>query len=295
MKIALAALAIVVLATISLGALITMPAGLDPIQIEATAPNVKRGAYLARVAGCVACHTDASGGGAPFAGGVALESKFGTFYSPNITQDTQSGIGDWSLEDFARALRHGISPAGTPYYPAFPYAFYASLNDRDVSDLWAALRTVPANATPSRDHDVGFPFSLRSGLRVWRAVFDAPPVVETDPSRSAAWNRGRFIADGLAHCGACHTPRNLAGAPMLERAYTGDPAMLDGGSSPPIDAATLRANGWTREALITALRTGIAPDGDVLGGSMKEVVSDGTSYLLPLHLEDLATFLLDED
>ena len=82
---------------------------------------------------------------------------------------------------------------------------------------------------------------------------------------------------------------------MLERAYTGDPAMLDGGSSPPIDAATLRANGWTREALITALRTGIAPDGDVLGGSMKEVVSDGTSYLLPLHLEDLATFLLDED
>ena len=257
--------------------------------------NVKRGAYIARISGCVSCHTDEEGGGRPLAGGVALQTKFGTFFTPNITPDQNSGIGSWSLEDFARAVRHGTSPADEPYYPAFPYPFYASLNDRDVADLWAALQIVPADPTPSKPHELNFPYNVRAGLKLWRAWFPSPPKYRNNPKRSISWNRGKLIAQGLAHCGACHTPRNGAGARMVDRAYAGDPDMLDGGSSPPISPTALREEGWTRPDIVKALTTGLTPEGDVFGGSMSEVVRDGTAYLLPMHLDDLATFLLEEE
>lgn len=255
--------------------------------------NVKRGAYLARISGCVSCHTDDDSGGAPLAGGVALPTKFGTFYTPNITPDPENGIGDWSLEDFARAVRHGVSPQDEPYYPAFPYPFYASLNDRDIADLWAALQIVPRDPTPSKAHDLAFPYSFRSGLRLWRAAFPPPDPYAPHPEKSASWNRGKLVAD-LAHCGACHTPRNAAGARIIEQAYAGEPEMMDGGSSPAISPEALRAKGWTGVDIARALSTGVTPDGDVFGGSMSEVVHDGTAFMLPMHLEDLATYLLDE-
>lgn len=255
-------------------------------------PNVKRGAYLARISGCVACHTNGTNG-EPLAGGVALKSKFGTFFSPNITPDAEFGIGEWSVDEFAAALRHGVSPDGRPYYPAFPYPFYAALNDRDVADLWAAIRIVPPSTMRSIPHQVGFPFNIRAGLHLWRRLFP-PSEFEEDPTRSASWNRGKLIAEGPAHCGACHTPRNIAGARIVDRKFLGDPAMLDGGASPAIDAASLREAGWTKAGLVRALRTGVTPGGDVLGGSMAEVIEDGTAYMMGTHLEDLATFLLDE-
>lgn len=255
--------------------------------------NVKRGAYLARISGCVACHTNGESG-EPLAGGVALTTKFGTFYSPNITMDQVYGIGEWSLDDFAVAVRHGTSREGKPYYPAFPYPFYATLDDRDIIDLWAAIQIVPPAKVASKPHNLNFPFNIRDGMRIWKSLFLEEQVFEKDPSKSPAWNRGRLIAEGPAHCGACHTPRNLVGARIKEKAFLGDPTMLDGGMSPPIDSVSLKEKGWSKADLVRALKLGVKPNGDVFGGSMAEVVRDGTSYLLPLHLEDLATFLLDD-
>lgn len=292
MKTLLIALIIVVIGMVSAGAYLMTPMSIDQFDLELGETNVKRGAYLARVSGCVSCHT--TEGGSPLAGGTALETPFGTFYSPNITPDRNAGIGDWSAEDLARALRNGVSPDGQPYYPAFPHAFYASFNDRDIGDLWAALRIVPAVPVAAPPHEVAFPFNIRQGLKPWRALFRSPRIIRSDPSRSESWNRGRFIAE-IAHCGACHTPRNFVGARNIEQALAGEPNMLDGGASPPIDAESLNAGGWTRANLVTALKTGLLPDGDVMGASMAEVVRDGTAYVLPQHLDDLAAYLLDQD
>lgn len=293
MKIVIGLLILVVVVTANLALyvwLLPLP-GHEPL--VDTEINVKRGAYLARIAGCVSCHTDEKGSGKPLAGGVALSTDFGTFYTPNITPDEQHGIGTWSIEDFARAVKHGASPDNTPYYPAFPYPFYASLNDRDIADIWAALQIVPPDPMPSKPHDVGFPFNIRAGLKLWREIFPPPPPYAPNSEKSASWNRGKFIAQVLAHCGACHTPRNAAGARIISKAYAGDPNMLNGGSSPAITAAALREKGWDKSDVIRALTTGLKPDGDVFGGTMAEVVREGTAHLLPVNKDDLATYLLD--
>ncbi len=271
----------------------------QPISLEVKFPPLAgdpgRGAYLARMSGCIACHTNAEQGGAPLAGGLALKTDFGTFYSPNLTTDKENGIGSWSVDDFARAVRHGISPDGMPYYPAFPYPFYASLSDQDIADLWAAFQTVPPVAQSSRQHELGLPYNIRGGLKLWRTVyFDDTPFVP-DPEKSEKWNRGKFIVQGPAHCGACHTPRNFAGARQAELALHGADGLPDGGKSPPITAVALRNKGWTTKGLAYALRSGVLPDGDAFGGSMGEVVRDGTRFLQQDDLDAIAAYLLNED
>lgn len=289
-KIAAAALIVVTGVAGAFGLLELWPLA-TPAAPTAVTADLKRGAYLARLGGCVACHTAENG--EPFAGGVPLESQFGTFYSPNITPDEREGIGRWSFGDFARAMRHGVSPQDAPYYPAFPYEFYASFTDRDLADLWVALNEVPASGQPSRDHDVGFPFSFRNGLKLWKALFERPADFERVESKSVSWNRGRFIVEGPGHCAACHTPRNIAGGLDQGRNLAGNPQMMDGGSAPSLAAQDLRERGWTADSLAAALQTGILPNGDAFGGSMAEVVHEGTSYLLSAHRRDIAAYLMD--
>lgn len=255
----------------------------------------ERGAYVARLAGCIACHTNEAGGGVLLAGGPPLKTPFGTFYGPNITPDPISGLGNWSLNDFARALRHGISPEGEPYYPAFPYTFYSKLTDQDVADLWAAMKTVPNADIPSKTQDLGFPFNQRWALRGWQNLFFDSEQFEDDPSRSDAWNRGRYIVEGPAHCGACHTPRNLLGAGDAEEALHGAGGLPGGERSPPITPAALGERGWTKNNLAFGLRFGTKPNGDVLGGSMGEVIRDGTSWLTDDDLRAIAHYLLNND
>lgn len=254
-----------------------------------------RGAYVARMAGCIACHSDPAQGGAPLAGGPALDTPFGRFYAPNITPDPEHGVGGWSLEDFAAAVRHGVSPQGRPYYPAFPYAFYTKLSDQDVADLWAAIWTVPPVASPSRDHDLTFPFDRRAALKLWRGLFFDPGAFEPDPARSVAWNRGAYIVEGPGHCGACHTPRNALGARSAAEALQGAGGLPGGGKSAPITAEALKGSGWTRNDLVFALRTGITPEGDSLGGLMGEVVREGTAFLSEADLMAIATYLLPDE
>lgn len=264
-------------------------------RLDASGGDAKRGAYLARMSGCIACHTNSKEGGPPLAGGLALKTDFGTFYTPNLTTDQKEGMGDWTVEDFAKAVRQGVSPDGEPYYPAFPFPFYSKFSDQDIADLWAAFQTVPANSLPSKPHELAFPFNFRDGLKLWRSAYVDLEPFEPDPARSDKWNRGKYIVRGAAHCGACHTPRNFAGARQAEFALHGAKGLPDGGKSPPITTKALKEGGWTVNNLAYALRTGVMPDGDAFGGSMGEVVRDGTQYLTQQDREAIATFLLNKD
>lgn len=251
------------------------------------------GAYLARASGCVACHT--APGGAALAGGAPLDSPFGSFVPPNITPDPEGGIGGWTLDEFALAVRQGVSPEGRAYYPAFPYEFYADLTDQDLADLFAAIQEVPPVAEPAPPHDVPFPFNQRWGLKLWRAAFLQPVDLSPVMGRSEAWNRGRLLAEGPAHCAACHTGRNLLGGLRPSEALAGSDALPGGDVAPSIRAEDLRARGWTATGLAYALRTGLAPDGDALGGSMAEVVQAGTSFLDEADREAIAAYIMDVD
>ena len=162
----------------------------------------ERGAYLARSGGCVSCHTNAAAKGPALAGGAPLDTPFGTFVPPNITPHPVAGIGRWTIQDFARAVRQGVSPEGDPYYPVFTYSFYAGFTDQDIADLWEAFRTVPPVAEAAPVHDVGFPFSFRSGLKLWRANYLDAPVTDALMGTSSPWNRGRVLVEGAAHCAA---------------------------------------------------------------------------------------------
>jgi len=283
-----------VLGAASLGVVIAWPVGsaVTPIAIEG---NVDRGAYLARASGCIACHTIFEAGGALLAGGAPLETPFGTFYPPNLTTDPEHGMGEWTAEQFAKAVRQGIGPDGTPYYPSFPYTFYADFSDQDIADLWAAFQTVPPVDEPAPENDVSFPFDQRWGLKLWRAAFFYDPDTEPIEGRSDAWNRGRELVRGAAHCGACHTPRNLAGGRDIGASFAGNAQLPGGSKAPAIRPKDLVKNDWTVSNLAYALQTGITPSGDAFGGSMAEVVREGTRFLTPADREAMALFLLNKD
>ncbi|WP_170519864.1 c-type cytochrome [Ruegeria atlantica] len=283
-----------VIAAVSLASLMAWPIGLPlaPITLEG---DVDRGAYLARASGCIACHTDFAKGGAPLAGGMALETPFGTLYSPNLTTDPDHGIGGWSQAQFARAVREGVSPEGHAYYPAFPYSFYANFSDQEVADLWAAFQTVPPVAESSRASQMSFPFNQRWGLKLWRAAYLEPPRTEPMVGKDEIWNRGRELVEGASHCAACHTGGNFAGAWKSDTEhFRGSDALPGDEKAPAIDHLTLAEKGWDVASLTYALRTGITPEGDVFGGSMGEVVLYGTSFLTEADRTAIATYLMDE-
>lgn len=273
-------------------ALAVWPVG-RPVNLAELEGNVERGAYLARAGGCIACHSDPASGRAPLAGGAPIASGFGSFVPPNLTTDITHGIGTWDIADFAKAARQGISPGGDPYYPAFPYAFYGHLSDQDIADLWAAFQTVPPVAEPEPANKVPFPVNQRFGLKLWRAAFLNVPATEPQPDKTEAWNRGRWLVNGLAHCGACHTDRNLLGGRRMEARLAGSDDMPGGKTAPAITPAALARNGWTVHTLAFALKSGVAPGGDVLGGGMGEVIRQGTAWLTPEDRRAMATYLMD--
>ena len=236
------------------------------------APAVERGAYVFRASGCLACHTDLKNKGATLAGGRALKTPFGTFYSPNITPHPETGIGAWSEADFVTALRHGTSPAGDPYYPAFPYTSYSGMTDQDMADLYAYLMAQPAVDQANKDHELGFPYNLRFSLGIWQALFFEAGAFQEDPGKSAAWNRGAYLVVGAGHCGECHTPRNVAGAMIADRALSGAPNPDGDGVIPNITPDPETGIGsWSEDDLIAMFETGFTPEFDSVGGSMAPV------------------------
>jgi len=270
-------------------------ASIPELKFSTASGDVSRGAYLARAGGCIACHTDRKGGGAALAGGAALKTEFGTFYPPNLTTDVETGIGGWSQEQFATALRHGLSPSGEPYYPAFPYEFYTRLSDQDIADLWAAFQTVPPVTQNSPEHQLAFPFNLRRGVYLWQSMFLGEQRFTSQPDKDERYNRGKFLVESVTHCAACHSPRNLLGALDDSALFSGGVAEAGDGAVPPITATALTDAGWSEVDLGYALKTGVKADGDVFGGSMAEVVREGTAYLQQQDLNAIAYYLLNRN
>ncbi len=252
----------------------------------------ERGQYVLHMGGCIACHTDASNGGAYLAGGRALKTEFGTFYSSNITPDTENGIGGWSTGAFVRALKEGLTPDGRHYYPSFPYPSYTKMTEQDLVDLKAYLDTVDPVAAAVRDHELGFPFNIRPVLAGWKLMFFDNSPFEPDPAPTESWNRGAYIVQGAAHCGECHTPRNELGGPDLSRYLAGNPVGSEGKSVPNITPHEDGIGSWSATDVAFSLESGLTPDYDSFGSGMGEVVKDGTSQLTKEDREAMAEYLL---
>jgi mono/diheme cytochrome c family protein len=256
----------------------------DPGQFDPAL--VARGANLARLGNCVSCHQAA--GGRPYAGGYPIKTPFGTIYGSNITPDAATGIGSWSPAAFRRAMREGVGRDGSHLYPAFPYTHYAGVADGDVDAIYAFLMTRPAvRAVPPANRMIP-PLGFRPLLAGWKLLFFDPQPVVADPRQSAAWNRGRYIGETLAHCTACHSPRGL-----LQQEKRGDQA-YDGGWSggwyaPPINARSPAVRAWTVERLDAYFRTGLSTAHAAAAGPMGPVTYN-LARAKPADVRALATY-----
>jgi mono/diheme cytochrome c family protein len=255
------------------------------------AEAVKRGAYLFAAADCASCHTDIKNDGKPLAGGRALATPFGTFYGPNITPDPKYGIGNWTEAQVHRALREGINEHGNYMFPVFPFTSFTGLTDADVSDLYAFLKTQTPVAQQNKRHEVTPPFGFRFGLFFWRLLFFDEGPWKPDRAHDEVWNRGSYLANAVAHCGECHTPRNFMGALKTSRAFSGNPQGPDGQRAPNITPDPDKGIGkWSLEDIETVLRTGQLPYFDQVGSGMAEVVK-GTSQLTDEDRHAIAVYL----
>ncbi len=265
-----------------------------PLPSGANESKVQRGAYLFQAAGCEGCHTDRRNKGPRLAGGRALHTPFGIFYGPNITPDPEHGLGNWTKEDFRRALREGISPTNKPYYPAFPFTSFTKMSDADIDDLWAYLRSVPASSQANKPHDLNFPFNLRMLLRPWRGLFFEQGPYRPRPDRDRNWNRGAYLVDALGHCGECHSPRGPLGQVDASRALAGNPQGPDNKKVPGITAEKSNGIGkWSLDDIVTYLSLGMSPTGDFAGGAMAEVVENTTQNLNDSDHQAIARYLKD--
>ncbi|MCS2608114.1 c-type cytochrome [Halomonas dongshanensis] len=264
------------LTTVAGGAVMAWPfkGAIAPIARPAatlySAETIERGRLVAAAGDCAACHTVA--GGAVNTGGHAFETPFGTLYSTNITPDEATGIGNWSYAAFERAMRHGISRDGRHLYPAFPYTAFAKTSDADLQALYAYLMAQPAVAAPAPENALTFPFNLRALMAPWNALYHDPTPFVPNPAQSDLYNRGAYLAEGLGHCSACHSPRNAMGAEQGgERYFAG--ALVDGWEAPPLNALSRSPVPWSENALFDYLRHGSSPLHGVASGPMAPVVA----------------------
>ena len=286
-------LLIIVLVVLGAGGLIWLLVPWPPSPPEvAQVGDAKRGEYVLRLGGCVACHTDAKNGGQFLAGGRALATAFGTFDPPDITPYPESGIGGWSTGAFVQAMTEGRSPDGHPLYPAFPYTSYT----RMTRQTWSTSRPIsycPADRQRRAGPRPAVPVLLSPAAQGPAAAVFHPGAFQPDRSRSESWHRGAYIVNGPGHCGECHTPRNALGAPERDRFLAGTRDGPDGKAVPNITPNPDNGiGGWSKTDITFALQTGILPDGDVLGGAMAEVIEDATSHLTPDDRSAIAEYLL---
>ncbi|MEZ4239509.1 MAG: hypothetical protein R3F59_25800 [Myxococcota bacterium] len=245
------------------------------VALVAHAGDAEHGALLAGLAGCSACHTEElpSGElGAPYAGGHAIETSFGTFYGSNLTPDPEHGIGAWTEADFVRARRRGRAPDGHRYWPAFPFADFTHLTDADLGDLWAFLRTLPPDPRPNTPHEDTPAGWKRWGWRVV-AFHPARPLPPVDPALA----RGQYLVEAVGHCGGCHTERNGLGVPRRDAHLAGSDQEPHGG--PNLTPSADGLGSWTTSDFETLFTLGMLPDGDFAGGGMRHVIRDGTALL----------------
>jgi mono/diheme cytochrome c family protein len=257
---------------------------------------ITRGSYVATAAGCLSCHTDSEHDGAEYAGGHALETSSGVFYTPNITPDKETGIGNWSESEFLTALREGIAPNGASYYPAFPYPSYAGMTDRDARDLYAYLQSLDPVARQNQPNVLRWYVPGRGAMSAWRsryAPWNYPPIpADADP----LWARGAYLVRHLGHCGECHTKRSVFGALKLNADLAGSPEDDAGGGAADITAGnTDGIRNWSDDELLFFFELGMLPDGDFVGGNMVAVVDENTALLTDEDRAAIVVYLRNLD
>ena len=255
----------------------------------------QRGQRVFESAGGCSCHTNypEEGADAPWlAGGRALSTPFGVYYSSNITPDPTTGLGGFSQDDFLRAMQEGLSPEGHNYFPIFPYTAFTKMSDSDLRDLFAFLKTVPPIERSNQAPEAPAPFSWRWTITAWKWLNFKPGRQVPDPTQSAAWNRGAYLVNGPGHCGECHTPRTLTGG--LDRGLwlAGSAEGPEGELAPNITPDDATGIGdWSITDLVWYLETGFKPDGDDTQGLMSELIEHGFSDLSRADREAIAQYL----
>ena len=250
--------------------------------------QVQRGEYLARAGDCVSCHTKP--GGAAYAGGLRMKTPFGDVVAPNITPDAATGIGTWSADDLYRALHSGVGKKVGDLFPAMPYTFFTTVTREDSDAIYAYLRSLAPVRNAVVADQLAWPFSVRMSMIGWNEIFFTEGTFKPVTGQSAEWNRGAYLVEGLGHCSACHSPRDVLGGIEKNKAFTG--ATIDGWF-----ALNLTSNlktglgGWSIDELVAYLKTGAAKGKSTTLGDMAEVVHNSLSFMTDADLRAMATYL----
>ena len=261
---------------------------------------LKKGEYLARAGDCIACHTAREG--KTFAGGLPMKTPFGTIYTSNITPDPATGIGTWTSDQFYQMMHNGRFPDGGLVYPAMPFASYTKVTREDSDAIYAYLRSIPPVKQLNREHDLRFPFNNRSLIIGWRTLFFKAGEFKPDPTKSADWNRGAYLVEGLGHCGMCHTAINALGGSSESQAFEGGLIPMQNWYAPSLTSNKEAGLGdWSIEEITDYLRKGVSARGAVYG-PMAEVVYNSLQYLddddtraMAVYLKGLAQPIYDRE
>ncbi len=291
-KIAAAGVAVIALGAATAWALTKPEPHPESYWANLGAPDLAHGEQLFWTGGCASCHAAAGAEGDALklmSGGRALPSPFGTFHIPNISPDPNAGIGNWTLAEFGNAMTRGIGSSGEHLYPSFPYGSYARLSPKDIGDLFAYLKTLPASANVAPPHELGFPFNIRMAVGGWKFLyFSDTPRVEL-ASADEKVKRGQYLVEGPGHCGECHTPRNALGGFEAGKWLAGGPNPEGQGTIPDITPGG-PIGSWSEADIVNYLETGFTPDYDSAGGSMVEVQKN-MAHLPKSDLEAIAAYL----
>jgi len=252
--------------------------------------EIARGRYLAIVGDCAGCHN--APGGAPYAGGLPIETPFGTLVSPNITPDRETGIGAWTEDEFVNAMQDGIGQSGEHLYPAMPYTYYTKATREDVLAIRAYLATVNPVHNEITVNQLPFPFGVRASMAVWNKLYFKRGTFRPVAGKSDAWNRGAYLVEGLGHCGLCHTAKNVMGADKTSRALQGN--ALQGWYAPNLTGDSRTGlGGWSVEEVVAYLKTG-HNGASAVSGPMSDVVIHSTSQVTDADLSAIAVYLKDQ-
>jgi mono/diheme cytochrome c family protein len=274
----------VIAAMIALGAS-AGPGRADPQDFA----SIEHGRYLAQAADCGSCHT-IPGSNHQYSGGRPIETPFGTLVSPNITPDRETGIGDWTDDEFDAAVRHGRDRTGARLYPAMPFPYYTRMTPEDVADIRAYLATIEPVHKAVRVNRLPFPLNIRHGMTVWDKLYFKPGEYLSDTSKSAEWNRGAYLVQGPGHCGACHTPKTWLGGDKTSEALRG--YTLQGWTAPDITSGLGALGNWSADDIATYLKTGHNRNA-AAAGLMAEVVELSTSKMTDADIKAMAVYLKD--
>ena len=261
--------------------------------LQASEAQLERGRQVFNAASCAVCHTDKENNGEPLAGGYAMKSDFGTFYTPNITPDPETGIGNWSDEDFIRALQQGVSPEGDHYFPSFPYTAYTKMHRDDVLALKAYLFSLKAVKKANREHDLAFYVAMTPSARIWKAAYFNEGEYVNAADKSAEWNRGAYLVEAMGHCSECHTPRKALGVLNQKMAYAGVQQLTGVGTVPNITPDKKTGIGrWSVDDLDYYFESGTTLSGDSSGGKMASIIDNSLSLLPASDRKAIAVYLL---